>query len=93
VQRVQVDPVWTVERRTRFPLQHRAWSADTGTMATRPASEPASLVAGIALLCALTLGIGWLVLRGGSFEAAIPAMGALTVAFVTLLVQRPRAPR
>jgi hypothetical protein len=45
------------------------------------------------LLCALTLVTGWLVLRGGSFEAAIPAMGALTVAFVTLLVQRPRANR
>jgi CHASE2 domain-containing sensor protein len=62
-------------------------------MATRPASEPASLVVGIALLCLLTLAMGWIVLRGGSFAAAIPAMGGLTVVFVALLLQRPRAPR
>jgi CHASE2 domain-containing sensor protein len=62
-------------------------------MATRPASEPASLVVGIALLCVLTLSTGWLVLRGGSFSVAIPAMAALTILFVGLLLQRPRAPR
>jgi hypothetical protein len=62
-------------------------------MATRPASEPTSLVVGIALLCVLTLATGWLVLRGGSLAAAIPAMGALTIVFVALLLQRPRAPR
>jgi hypothetical protein len=52
-----------------------------------------SLVVGSALLCALALATGWLVLRGGSFEAAIPAMGAITVVFVSLLVRRPRPPR
>jgi uncharacterized membrane protein len=62
-------------------------------MATRPASEPASLVVGITLLCVLTLATGWLVLRGGSFAAAIPAMGALTVVFVSLLVHRPPSRR
>jgi hypothetical protein len=59
-------------------------------MVTRPASEPASLVAGLAVLCGLVLGTGWLVLRGGSFAVAIAAMGVLTAIFVTLLVHRPR---
>jgi hypothetical protein len=62
-------------------------------MATRPASEPASLVVGITLLCVLTLATGWIVLRGGSFAVAIPAMAALTIVFVRLLLQRPRATR
>jgi hypothetical protein len=48
---------------------------------------------GSALLCALTLTTGWLVLRGASFVAAIPAMGALTVVFVELLVRTPRHER
>jgi hypothetical protein len=43
----------------------------------------------MALLCALALATGWLVLRGGSFEAAIPAMGGLVVVWVGLLVRRP----
>ena len=62
-------------------------------MATRHASEPATLVAGIALLCALTIATGWLVLRGGPLVAAIPAMGAFTVVFVELLVRAPRLKR
>jgi len=44
-------------------------------------------------LCALTLATGWLVLRGGSFTAAIAAMGLFTLVFVSLLVQRPRTRR
>jgi hypothetical protein len=62
-------------------------------MATRRASEPVSVVVGSALLCALTLATGWLVLRGGSFTAAIAAMGLFTLVFVSLLVQRPRTRR
>jgi glucose dehydrogenase len=59
-------------------------------MVTRPAPEPASLVAGSSVLCGLVLGTGWLVLRGGSFAFAIAAMAVLTAVFVTLLVHRPR---
>jgi hypothetical protein len=62
-------------------------------MRTRRASEPISVVVGSALLCGLTLGTGWLVLRGGSFMAAIAAMGVFTLVFVSLLVQRPRERR
>ena len=62
-------------------------------MATRRASEPVSVVLGSALLGGLTLGTGWLVLRGGSFTAAIAAMGVFTLVFVSLLVQRPRSRR
>jgi len=62
-------------------------------MATRRASEPVSFVVGSALLCGLTLGIGWVVLRGGSFTAGIAAMGVITLVFVSLLVRRPRTRR
>jgi hypothetical protein len=62
-------------------------------MVTRPASEPASLVAGVTLLVGLTLATGWLVLHGVSFAAAIPAMGAFTLVFVELLVRAPRLKR
>src|SRR5438046_1157035 len=79
--------------RDRFPLQDSAAVADIRSMTTRRASEPTSVVVGSALLCALTLGTGWLVLRGGSFMGAIAAMGVITVVFVSLLVQRPRTRR
>jgi uncharacterized membrane protein len=59
-------------------------------MPVRPATESVTTAIGIALLCVLTVATGWLVLRGGSFAAAIPAMGALTVVFVALLVHPPR---
>lgn len=62
-------------------------------MATRSASEPAALVAGIAVLCTLTLVTGWLVLHGGPLVAAIPAMAAFVVTFVALLVRAPRLER
>jgi heme/copper-type cytochrome/quinol oxidase subunit 4 len=62
-------------------------------MATRRASEPISFVVGSALLCALTLATGWVVLKGGSFTAGIVAMGVFTLVFVSLLVQRPRTRR
>jgi CHASE2 domain-containing sensor protein len=62
-------------------------------MSTRRASEPVSIVVGSALLCACTLATGWLVLRGGSFVAAIPAMGAFTFVFVELLTRAPRVKR
>jgi hypothetical protein len=62
-------------------------------MATGRASEPISFLVGSAVLCALTLGIGWIVLRGGSFTAAIAAMGVITLVFVSLLVQQPRTRR
>ena len=62
-------------------------------MATRPASEPATLVVGSALLCVLTLATGLVVLRGGSLVSAIPAMGAFVVVFVELLVHAPRGKR
>ena len=62
-------------------------------MVTKPASEPTSLVVGIATFCVLTVATGWLVLRGGSLEAAIPAMGVSTFAFVELLVRSPRSKR
>jgi len=59
-------------------------------MVIRPVSEPASLVVGLSILCGLVLATGWLVLRGASFAVAIPAMGALTVVSVALLVRGPR---
>jgi hypothetical protein len=62
-------------------------------MDTRPASEPASLVVGLTSLCGLALGTGWFVLHGGSLAVAIPAMGALTIVFVILLVRRPGSRR
>jgi hypothetical protein len=79
--------------RDRFPLQRRKAAADTQNMTTRRASEPISVVIGSAVLCGLTLATGWLVLRGGSFLVAIPAMGVFTLVFVSLLVQRPRIRR
>jgi hypothetical protein len=60
-------------------------------MATRPASDPASLVVGMTSFCLLALATGWLVLHGGSFGAAIPAMGVLVMASIGLLVHHPRA--
>jgi hypothetical protein len=62
-------------------------------MPVRPATESVTTAIGIALLCVLTIVTGWFVLRGGSFAAAIPAMGAFTVVSVELLVHAPRLKR
>lgn len=62
-------------------------------MSIRRASEPVSVVVVGAALCALTLTTGWLVLRGASFVAAVPAMAVFTFVFVELLVRVPRRER
>lgn len=60
-------------------------------MATRPASDPVSVPAGIAILCALALVTGLALLHGASFGVAMVAMGAALFGSVLLLVHKPRA--
>lgn len=60
-------------------------------MATRPASDPVSVPAGIAIFCALALVMGLALLHGASFGVAMVAMSAALFGSVFLLVRKPRA--
>ena len=60
-------------------------------MAIRPAADPISVPAGIAILCALALVTGLALLRGAPFGVAIVAMAAALFGSVLLLVHKPRA--
>jgi hypothetical protein len=62
-------------------------------MATRPASDPVAVPAGIAVLCALALATGLALLRGAPFALAIPAMAVAVFGSVLLLVRKPRTQR
>ena len=62
-------------------------------MTTRRLTDPASVPAGITIMCALALLTGWLVLRGAPFALAIPANAAFVTASVALLIHRPRRHR
>ncbi len=55
-------------------LMERVPNARGPTMATRPASDPVSVPAGIAIFCALALVTGLALLDGASFGVAMPAM-------------------
>jgi len=59
-------------------------------MATRPASDPVSVPAGIAILCAVAVATGIALLRGASFGVGIPAMACMLFGSVFLLVHKPR---
>jgi hypothetical protein len=59
-------------------------------MATRPASDPVSVPAGITLLCVFAVATGIALLRGAPFGAAIPAMACTLFGSVFLLVHKPR---
>lgn len=59
-------------------------------MATRPASHPAAVPVGIAALCVLAIGTGWLLLRGAPFVIGVPAMAAILGATLLLLGKAPR---
>lgn len=59
-------------------------------MATRPASHPSAVPAGIAILCVLAIATGWLLLRGAPFVYGVPAMAAILGAALLLLVKTPR---
>ncbi|HTG46036.1 MAG TPA: hypothetical protein VK646_00060 [Actinomycetota bacterium] len=59
-------------------------------MATRPASDPVTVPAGITILCAIALATGLALLRGAPFALAIPTMAAAVVVSVLILVRRPR---
>lgn len=59
-------------------------------MATRPASHPSAVPAGIAILCVLAIATGWLLLRGAPFVYGVPAMAAILGATLLLLSKAPR---
>ena len=61
-------------------------------MATRPAADPISVPAGIAIACALALVTGLALLHGASFGIAILAMAAALFGSVYLLVHGRRSP-
>ncbi len=60
-------------------------------MATRPASDPVSVPAGIVILCVLALATGVALLRGAPFAFAIPTMAIAVFGSVLLLVHKPQA--